>query len=293
MQVWREYAGVFVRGLAMGAADVVPGVSGGTIAFITGIYERWIAALSRLDLTAWRLWRREGFAAMWAYVDGAFLLALFAGILTAILTVARVVHHLLVDQPVLVWAFFFGLVLACVWFLRREVPRWQAATMAAAATGAGLAVLISLMPAAQAQDHGLFYIFCSAALAICAMILPGISGAFVLVLLGAYGSVLQALQAWDFSVLLTFAAGAIAGLLVFARALQWLFAHFRTMTIAALTGFVAGSLLKIWPWQLAGKPVWPSQLPDAQLPAALLCMAAGFALVFAMETLAARKRHAL
>lgn len=288
MQVWREYAGVFVRGLAMGAADVVPGVSGGTIAFITGIYERWIAALSRLDLTAWRLWRREGFAAMWAYVDGGFLLALLAGILTAILTVARVVHHLLNVQPVLVWAFFFGLVLACVWFLRREVPRWQASTMVAAAAGAALAVWISLMPAAQAQDHGLVYIFCSAALAICAMMLPGISGAFVLVLLGAYSAVLKALNTWDFSVLLTFAAGAVVGLLLFARVLQWLFAHFHSLTIAALTGFVAGSLVKIWPWQSAGKPA----APDTQVFAALLCMAAGFALVFAMETIAARQKGA-
>lgn len=286
MQGWRKYAGIFARGLAMGAADVVPGVSGGTIAFITGIYEQFIEALSRMNLTAWRLWRREGFAAVWAYVHGGFLLSLFAGILTAVLTVARAVHWLLAHYPVLVWAFFFGLVLACVWFLRREVPRWNGVTLAAAAFGALLAAVITFLPAASGADHGLLYIFCAAALAICAMMLPGISGAFVLVLLGAYPAVLNALRTWDMAVLLVCAAGAVVGLLSFARVLQWLFAHFRTMTIAGLTGFVAGSLLKIWPWQSAGKPA----LPDTQVAAALLCMVAGFALVFAMETLATRKR---
>ena len=291
MQGFREYVMVFVKGLAMGAADVVPGVSGGTIAFITGIYETWVEALSRFNLHAWRLWRTQGFAAMWEYIHGSFLLALLAGILTVILTFARLVRWLLLNEPVLIWAFFFGLVLACIWFLRREVARWDARTFAAAAIGALLAVIISLLPAAAAGEHGLPFIFCAAALAICAMILPGISGAFVLVLLGAYGSILDALHHWDFPVLLTFAAGAVIGLLSFARVLQWLFAHFREITVALLTGFIAGSLVKVWPWQVDGRQVWPGQMADAQSGAALLCMAGGFALVFVMETLAARMRR--
>ena len=153
MQGFREYVMVFVKGLAMGAADVVPGVSGGTIAFITGIYETWVEALSRFNLHAWRLWRTQGFAAMWEYIHGSFLLALLAGILTAILTFARLVRWLLLNEPVLIWAFFFGLVLACIWFLRREVARWDARTFAAAAIGALLAVIISLLPAAAAVSQ--------------------------------------------------------------------------------------------------------------------------------------------
>lgn len=290
MRGLREYFLVFVKGMAMGAADVVPGVSGGTIAFITGIYPTWIQALSRLNLAALGIWRREGFAAMWRHIHGNFLLALLAGILTAILTFARTVRWLLLHQPVLLWAFFFGLVLACIWFLRRDVGKWDGKTFTGAAAGAIAAMMISLMPAAASGGHGLLYLFFAAALAICAMILPGISGAFILVLLGVYGMVLDALHHWQWLVLLTFALGAVAGLLSFARLLDWLFSRYRTVTLAVLTGFIAGSLVKLWPWQAAARPVWPWQLAEPQLMAALACMAAGFALVFVMETMALRLR---
>lgn len=291
MHNFRDYAMVFVKGLAMGAADVVPGVSGGTIAFITGIYERWIEALSRFNLTAWRLLREEGFAALWRYIHGGFLLALLAGILCAILTLAQSVRWLLEHHPVPLWAFFFGLVAACIWFLRREVRSWHTATYIAAAIGALLAVIVSLLPQADAAAHGLPFIFFAAALAICAMILPGISGAFVLVLLGAYKPVLDALHARDWAVLFTFAAGAVIGLLSFARVLQWLFARYHDLTVALLTGFIAGSLVKIWPWQQGGRHLMPWQMADAPNGAAFACLAGGFALVFALETLAAAIRR--
>lgn len=291
MQGFKDYFMVYLKGLAMGAADVVPGVSGGTIAFISGIYEIWIESLSRINLTALRLWREQGFKAMWHYIHGTFLLSLAAGILTAIFTLARTVHWLLANHPVLIWAFFFGLVLACIWFLRRDVPEWNVRTTSAALIGALLAIIISLMPALSASEHGLPYIFFSAALAICAMLLPGISGAFVLVLLGAYGTVLDALNHWHFPILITFALGALIGLLSFARILQWLFAHYHNTTIALLTGFIAGSLVKIWPWQIDGQHLWPWHMANAQTGAALLCMLGGFTLVFALETIAGKLRQ--
>lgn len=283
----REYFLIFLKGMAMGAADVVPGVSGGTIAFISGIYERWIQALSRLP-SAFQWWRRQGFAAMWAHIHGNFLLALLAGILTAILLFARGVRWLLIHEPVLLWAFFFGLVLACIWFLRRDVSRWHGKTLIAALTGMVAAIVISLMPALAPGAHSLPYIFFAAALAICAMILPGISGAFVLVLLGAYGTVLDALHHWNIAVLATFACGALVGLLSFARLLEWLFSRYRDVMLALLTGFIAGSLVKLWPWQTAEGHAWPWQLAEPQWLAALFCMAGGFALVCVLETAAGR-----
>ncbi|MDO5090162.1 MAG: DUF368 domain-containing protein [Cardiobacteriaceae bacterium] len=291
MQGWREYVAIFLKGMAMGAADVVPGVSGGTIAFVSGIYERWVRALSHLSPAALTMWRRQGFAAMWAHVDGAFLLSLVAGIASAMLLFARAVRWLLLHQPLLLWAFFFGLVLACLWFLRRDVSRWHGGTLAAAFAGAAAAVAISLMPALSEGAHGLPYIFAAAALAICAMILPGVSGAFVLVLLGAYGALLDALHHWDVVVIATFAAGALVGLLSFARLLAWLFARHRDTLLAVLTGFVGGSLVKLWPWQTAAGHVWPWQMAEAQIPAALACMAGGFALVFVLETAAGRSNR--
>ena len=286
MHGFKDYFLVYLKGVAMGAADVVPGVSGGTIAFITGIYETWVEALSRINFTAFRLWREQGFKAAWDYIHGTFMLALVAGILTAILTLAHGMSWLLSHQPVLTWSFFFGLVLACIWFLRRDVEAWNRSALTAAAIGAALAIIISLLPALSASEHGLLYIFFAAALAICAMILPGISGAFVLVLLGAYSNVLDAIRHWHFPTLITFALGAIIGLLSFARVLQWLFAHHRSLTIAVLTGFIAGSLVKIWPWQLDHQHYWPWQMENAQTAWALLSMAGGFALVFALETAA-------
>ncbi len=297
-----EYGGIYLRGLLMGAADIVPGVSGGTIAFITGIYDRLIAAISAVDHhTAMRLLRGQWRSAV-AAIDGGFLLALGLGIVTSIATLAHLLGWLLEAYPLLVWAFFFGLIAGSAFVLVRHVSHWQGITVAALATGVMVAAGIALLPATQ-LGSGNLALFVAGFIAICAMILPGISGSFILVLLGMYTPVLTAVEDFHLLPLGILATGALCGLLVFSRLLNWLLTHFHAACMALLTGFLIGSLLVVWPWKAARDTEaggvslattvlqWPlspgafsdlSGEPSRVLPCVLL-MVAGFVAVWLIE----------
>ncbi len=231
----------------MGAADVVPGVSGGTIAFITGIYQRLLDAIRAFSPAAVQLLLRDGVTAFWLRVDGTFLLVLMAGIFTSVLLLARLITAALASYPTCVWAFFFGLIVASSWFLARQV-NWRAATGLLFLAGLAIALVIGELRPTQLDVQPLI-IFGSGALAICAMILPGISGSFILLLLGMYSNVLQALHEFDLGFIAIFAAGCGVGLLSFSHVLGFLLSRFHAQTLALLTGFLVGSLAMVWPWQ--------------------------------------------
>jgi len=240
--------GIFLRGMMMGAADIVPGVSGGTVAFITGIYDTLLTSIRAFDIAFLQRVLKLDVRGAWEHVNGGFLLALLLGIATSIFSLARMISWLLETWPVPLWAFFFGLILASALVLLREVKQWNAARLLCLLAGAATAVFIALSPTASLQ-LGLAGVFLSGFLAICAMILPGISGSFILVLLGMYGTVLAALKSLDLVFILVFAVGAGAGLLCFSRLLHWLLHRFHQATMALLTGFLFGSLAVVWPWK--------------------------------------------
>jgi len=240
--------GIFLRGLMMGAADIVPGVSGGTIAFITGIYDTLLGSIRAFDLVFLGRLLKLDIKGAWQHVNGGFLLALLLGIATSIFSLARVISWVLENHPVPLWAFFFGLILASALVLLRQVENWTAPRVLCLLVGMGVALVIALSPAANI-DIGLLGVFLSGFLAICAMILPGISGSFILVLLGMYSTVLLAVKSLDLLFLAVFAVGAGAGLLCFSRLLYWLLHRFHQATMALLTGFLFGSLAVVWPWK--------------------------------------------
>jgi putative membrane protein len=243
-----DYAGVVARGMLMGAADAVPGVSGGTIAFITGIYEELIFSLKQCGIGALRMLFQEGLKTTWQYINGGFLLALFSGIIISILTVSGVVLYLLENHPILLWSFFFGLILAAVWSVIRHIDKWEIGVTATFFMGAVGAFYITTISPTTIETSA-FIVFLSGMIAICAMILPGISGSFILLLLGMYAPMLTAVNELQFVTLCIFASGCVTGLLSFSHILSWMFSHYKTMTLALLGGFMLGSLNKVWPWK--------------------------------------------
>lgn len=258
----KSFLAVALRGIGMGAADVVPGVSGGTIAFITGIYEELLETIAGLNFGLIRTWKKDGFKAMWKKGNFSFLAALFLGIIISIASLAVLIEFLLVHYKIQLWSFFFGLILASIWLVGKTVTKWNVRTISGIIFGTISAYLITTIAPVE-DSTNLFYIFICGSIAICAMILPGISGSFILLLLGAYTSVLGAvsnligalkLSNWDvvFSnglLLTVFALGCLVGLLSFSKLLNWLFKKAHQVTIAILTGFLIGSLNKIWPWK--------------------------------------------
>lgn len=296
----REYLSVTLKGMAMGAADVVPGVSGGTIAFISGIYEELISTISGVDLSLLKTWKNEGFKAMWLQLNGGFIVSLFLGILISVFTLMRLANYLLQNHPVLIWSFFFGLVLASIWYVAKQIPKWNFKIIIALILGAAVALYVTSLPP-MGSSKSTFFMFIAGAIAVCAMILPGISGAFILVLLGAYRPVTEAAHNFDIKTLAIVGAGAVFGLLSFSKILKWLFTHYTSITLAVLTGFIAGSLNKIWPWKKVlevaifdDKEIVineTSVLPwnfegDSQLLFSVVLMLAGFGLIFILESLA-------
>lgn len=249
----KQLLAVYFRGMAMGAADIVPGVSGGTIALIAGIYERLINAISSIGPHLWSIFRQQGgikgLIAVWRQVDATFLLCLVLGIGTSIVTLAGIIKGLLDNQPLLIWSFFFGLVVATVLILLTEIKRWNITRVGAFIVGLIAAIVISNLPV-LATTPSLAYLFFAGAIAICAMILPGISGSFILLLLGAYDTVLEAVHTFNLTIILTLIGGMVTGLLLFTRVLKWLLANYYQGTLALLTGFIAGSLVKVWPWKV-------------------------------------------
>lgn len=244
----KDYLLLAGKGMMMGAADAVPGVSGGTVAFITGIYEELIDTLRSFDLAALRLLFSRGPAAFWQHVNGTFLITLLAGILISLISIAQVVLYLLENYPVLLWAFFFGLILMSTWSVVRHVRDWSFGLSLVFALGALLAWVITSMVPVNVQVSPLTLFF-AGMVAICAMILPGISGSFILLLLGMYSPVLSAVSQFDLVSLAIFASGCALGLLSFSRLLSWAFHHQRRVILALLGGFMLGSLNKVWPWK--------------------------------------------
>lgn len=243
-----NYLIVVLKGVAMGAANVIPGVSGGTIAFITGIYERLLEALKSFDLTALRLLMRMDLRGLSRHIDLPFLVSLGCGVLGAILGLAGLLEGWFESSPTLVWSFFFGLILTSVLTVGKMVRRWTAVCVVSLVIGAGCAVLMAFLPAAQENSNPLYLILCGVA-AMCSMIIPGISGSFVLLLMGNYLLVLRAIKDFDLVTISFLGVGAISGLLALSHLLSWLFHRFHDVAVSLITGFVFGSLLIIWPWK--------------------------------------------
>lgn len=294
-----DYFWIGARGFAMGAADVVPGVSGGTMAFILGIYDELLDAIHSVDMNFLRriftLKWREAFE----HFPWQFLLALALGIGTAILTLANALHWALENKPVYIWAFFFGLIVASIITVRKRVGTWSVVNiLAALAATVGAYVLVGLTP--SETPHTPLLLFLSGAFAICAMILPGISGAFILVLLGKYAYVLAAVKNFDFVTIALVGAGAVIGLLAFVRLLRWMLNKNHDLVVSILTGFMIGSLRKVWPWKEL-EPISETFIRETNfIPAAfnsevfiaILFMIAGIALVLVMEYFANRSPKA-
>ena len=301
----KDYIIISLKGMAMGAADVVPGVSGGTIAFISGIYEELLGSISNINLELFKTLKNEGFKIAWKKLNGNFLLALFTGIFISVVSLAKAIKYLLEHEPILLWSFFFGLVLASIIYIAKQIKKWNFISVLVLIIGAFVAYYITTLNPLVNENSSLLFMFIAGALAICAMILPGISGAFILVLLGAYKPILSAVGDKDLKTIAVVGLGAIVGLLSFSKILKWLFNHYKDYTLAVLTGFIIGSLNKIWPWKetitwrtnshgeqvpFNQQSVLPSNFDgDAQLLFAILLAFIGFALILGMEKLATQK----
>jgi len=302
----QDYFVIGLKGMAMGAADVVPGVSGGTIAFISGIYEELLSTISNVNLSLLKTLKTSGIKAAWKQLNGSFLTALFLGIFVSIVSLAKVIKHLLESQPILLWSFFFGLVLASIIYIAKQITDWNFKAFLVLIIGAVLAYFITTLNPLVSENSSSLFVFLAGAIAICAMILPGISGSFILVLLGAYKPVLEAINNRDFKTILVFMAGAVVGLLTFSRVLKWLFKNHKNLTLAVLTGFIIGSLNKIWPWKetltwrinsrgvevpFNQQSISPFSFDeDPQLIMAIAFAVLGFVLILGMEKLAIKKQ---
>ncbi len=304
----RELMGIFIRGLAMGAADLVPGVSGGTIAFITGIYGRLLNALKSLTPIALGILIKQGPAAFWSAIDGKFLLTLFMGIICSIIIFAKFVSISLERYPILVWSFFFGLVVASVIYLVRQIPKWQVKELAALIAGTVGAIVITFVRPVELPSEW-WMVLIAGSIAICAMILPGISGSFILLLMGMYKVLIQAVDELDIALLFSFATGCLLGLLAFSHLLSALLKHYESIVFATLTGFLIGSLNLLWPWKqvlettvnrhgelipLVQVNITPFQYVEvtaqpAFLGMAMVCLLSGLVLILLLEKIANTK----
>ncbi|MFL0805591.1 MAG: DUF368 domain-containing protein [Agarilytica sp.] len=303
----RDYVMLLVKGLAMGAADVVPGVSGGTIAFITGIYNELLHSLTKCSPSALPILFKEGIPAFWRHINGNFLLAVFGGILISIKTFASIISFCLDSYPLLVWGFFTGLIAASIILLAKEQEHWRWQQWLLCALGISIVVLVSIAKPSQLPGDW-WILFGGGFIAICAMILPGISGSFILLLLGLYSVFLEAVNNLDVLAIASFGAGCVAGLLVFSQFLSWLLDTYFKSTIAMLVGFLVGSLNVTWPWKYTVEAVLnrhgeeiplvqENVLPwnyyvmagqDAQLWYVILFVVLGIALVLLTEFLSGR-----
>lgn len=303
----RDHLVLMVKGFAMGAANVIPGVSGGTIALITGIFEKLINAIKSIDHRAAGLLFRGKFNSLSGHISFSFLFAVFSGALLSVFTLARLLAYLFDHYPVYIWAYFFGLILASVWFVGKRVDKWKFPAIASFTAGALLAGMISFMNPAAGNENFLYLILCGM-VAVCSMILPGLSGSFILILMGNYELVaINAINELRVDILIPFFIGIIAGLLAFSHFLSWILRRFRNITLASLTGFIAGSLVILWPWK---NPVYktdefllPVLMPDGnpviqsysrfipgsfneEVIVAILLMTAGCLTILAIERIA-------
>lgn len=244
----KNYITLFLKGMAMGAADLVPGVSGGSIALITGIYEKLLDSIKSVDKTALSLLFKLEIHSFWKHINGRFLLTLLIGILASIFTLSKIITYLLDNHPIPLWSFFCGLIIISALIILRDVKNWSIAVIIALILGTIIAYWITGLPPTSSPDT-LWFTFVAGAIAICAMILPGISGSFILLILGQYERILQAVNQKDLLTLGLFAAGCIVGILLFSRVISWLLKHYHAVTIGLLSGFMLGSINKLWPWK--------------------------------------------
>jgi len=257
-----DYLIISLKGMAMGAADVVPGVSGGTIAFVSGIYEELIESIDGLNFGFLKVWKNSGFKKAWFTINGNFLIALLFGIAVSILSLAKVIKWLLANEPILLWSFFFGLVIASVFYIGKQIKTWNLSVVVTILIATCLSYLITIAEPYASPESNIYLLFCGF-VAIIAMILPGVSGAFILLILGAYQTaintvdeLIQSLVTTNFELFkaaflkfLMLAIGAIIGLRTFSKVLKWMFKNYKNLTLSILTGFMVGSLNKIWPWK--------------------------------------------
>lgn len=307
----KDYVLLFLKGMSMGGADVVPGVSGGTIAFITGIYEELLNSIKSFDQQAIQLLLKGRIAALWEHVNGKFLVTLLSGILVSILSLAKLIHYLLNNHPIQLWSFFFGLIVISAIVVSREIKHWKWVVIFAGIAGIAIAYLITGATPATTPDNYLF-IFASGAIAICAMILPGISGSFILLILGKYEFIIEAVKDFNLPIIIVFGLGCVVGLLTFTRLVSFLLSRYHDVTVAMLAGFMIGSLNKIWPWKetitsrLDSKGVvipviqqnlWPSEymakIGEPLVLQALLFFSLGILIIIGIEKIAqiAKQNH--
>ncbi len=311
---------ISAKGMAMGAADVVPGVSGGTIAFISGIYEELIGTIHKLNFGFFSVWKKQGFKTAWREYNLSFLLALVAGIFVSILSLAKLIEWLLENHPILVWSFFFGLIIASILHVGRQITRWNVTAITGLILATGLSYWITILEPIGSPEST-WFLFIAGFIAIIAMILPGISGAFILLLLGAYQAVIGTItqftdgigsgnfdQVWQaFLKLVVFGVGAVIGLKVFSGVLNWMFKNHKNTVLAVLTGFMIGALNKIWPWKevleyrinssghevpFLEKSILPAQYDgNPQVLYAIVFLVIGFLTIYLLERLAVRKQN--
>ena len=245
----REYFLAFIKGIGMGAANVIPGVSGGTIAFITGIFERLVNALKSFNFTAIKLFFTGKFKEFAKHIDLYFLLSVFLGIGISIITFAKLLQYLFENYEVMVWAYFFGLILASVYYVGKTISKWTWSVITVFIIGFVIAFAFTMLTPAQ-ETNTVPYNFFAGAIAACAMILPGLSGSFVLFLMGNYQLIMiDSVSNFDFSVLIPVVIGAVLGIIAFSYFLSWIFKKYKDQTISLMTGFILGSLAVIWPWK--------------------------------------------
>ncbi|WP_026752875.1 DUF368 domain-containing protein [Sediminibacter sp. Hel_I_10] len=317
----KDYIVIALKGIGMGAADVVPGVSGGTIAFISGIYEELIESIDQINIDVFKVWKKEGIKSAWESINGSFLLALFSGIIISILSLAKLIKWLLLNEPILLWSFFFGLVLASILYVGKQITSWSPKVILAIVASTVLSYFITMAEPFASPDSSLYLLFCGF-IAIIAMILPGVSGAFILLILGAYetaintiNKLIEGLSTGNFEMfkdaflkVVLLGIGAIIGLKVFSKALNWMFKHQKNLILAILTGFMIGSLNKIWPWKetlktrinsedievtVLDRSILPQNFDgDSRFWMALLFVIIGFALILILERLGNKKPQA-
>ena len=219
---FKQYLIITVKGLAMGAADAIPGVSGGTIAFISGIYEELISTISNINLSLFKTLKKRGISEFWKQLNGNFIIALLAGIAVSFVSFMQLAKYLIENKPILIWSFFFGLIIASIGYIGKQIKTWNLKISTALIIGGLSAYYITSLPP-LASNSNPYFLFIAGAIAICAMILPGISGSFILLILGAYKTLSDAIHDYNFKNIFIFIAGAIVGLLSFSRVLKWLF----------------------------------------------------------------------
>lgn len=308
MRTIKDYVLLYLKGFGMGGADVVPGVSGGTVAFITGIYQELLDTIKSVNVEAFKLLKTGRFKDFWQHVNGTFLVVLLSGIATSLLTFAQLVVYLLTTYPIQVWSFFFGLIIISAILVFKEIRKWDVWVVLFGLLGIGISYYITIAAPAETPSD-LWFIFIAGAVAICAMILPGISGAFILLLFGKYEFILSSLKEFDIKVIVVFVLGCITGLLSFVRLISWLLNRYYNMAVSLLAGFMVGSLNKVWPWKnvllyrvdshgvrkaVVEESVSPGTFmevtgQDPKVLWALLFMALGILMVVGIEKIAADK----